>query len=375
VLSAFGQVRWHPSDKIEIAAGVRYTDEKRHDDASSITSYFSASTPTPILQPDLRSKNWSPELTVTFTPTDDLTIFGALKQGYKSGSYIMTVPAAANSDNSFGDERVRGGEIGVKARLADRSLQVNGAFYYYKYADLQVGANEQAAGGLPVIRTINAAGSKVYGVDFDMTYNPPSIPGLTARLAVNWNHARFTSFAGAPCYGGQRIADGCNQAPLNPAPPITNTTKQFQGQDLAGAPLPKAADWTMTGGIDYEMPVGNSMRLDLGLNAQYSSKFLRGLGRFDGLPGLTQPAYTKINANVSFGPDDDAWRFSVIGNNLTDKFIAGNCTTFSAATGQIIAPPLSGAVDRNATGLDELACIPERGREVFVRLAVKFGGL
>ncbi len=375
--SAFGQLRWKPVETLEIAGGVRYTDEKRHDDASAISSYFSGTTPTTILQPDLRSKNWSPELTITYTPTDDLTIFGALKQGYKSGSYIMTVPATPNSDNSFGDERVRGGEVGVKTRLAGRTLAINTAFYYYKYSDLQVGANEQAQGGLPIIRTINAASSKVYGVDFDATYNPASVPGLSANLAVNWNHARFTSFAGAPCYGGQRISDGCslNPLPLAPGTVITPTTKQFAGQDLSGAPLPKAAEWTVTGGVDYEMPVGDSMRLDLGVNAQYSSKFLRGLGRFNGLPGLTQPAYTKINANVSFGPDDEGWRIAVIGNNLTDKFTAGNCTTFSAATGQVIAPPVSGAQARNATGLDELACIPDRGREVFVRLSVKFGGL
>jgi iron complex outermembrane receptor protein len=122
------------------------------------------------------------------------------------------------------------------------------------------------------------------------------------------------------------------------------------------------------------MPVGDDLQLELGLNAQYSSKFLRGLGRFDGVPGITQPAYTKINANIGFGPADEAWQFSVIGNNLTDKFTAGNCTTFSASTGQVLLPTLGGAVARNAAGLDELACIPERGREVFVRFSVKFNG-
>jgi iron complex outermembrane receptor protein len=376
VLSGFGQLRWHPSEKIELAGGVRYTDEKRHDDASSITSFASATTPTPILRPDLRSKNWSPEFTVTYTPNDDLTIFGALKQGYKSGSYVMTLAAVPNRDNSFGDERVRGGEIGVKSRFADRTLNINGAFYYYRYSDLQVGANEQAANGIPVVRTINAASSKVYGVDFDMSYAPPSLTGLTARLAVNWNRARFTGFGNAPCYGGQRIADGCDRDPLPLAPGtvITPTTKRFAGQDLSGAPLPKAAEWTLTGGVDYALPIGQAMRLDLGVNALYSSKFLRGLGRFDGIPGLTQPGYAKINANVSFGPDDDSWRLTLIGNNLTNKYVSANCTTYSAATGQVLLPTVSGAQNRNAAGTDELACISERGREVFLRLSAKFGG-
>ncbi len=379
-LSAFGQLRWRPVETLEIAAGVRYTDEKRHDDAFRATSFFATPTPISIANPDLRSKNWSPELTLTYTPTDDLTIFGALKQGYKSGSFIMTVPPEAGKDNSFGDERVRGGEVGVKARLFDRALNVNAAFYYYKYADLQVGANEVATGGLPVIRTINAGSSKVYGIDFDMTYRPPSVEGLTARLAVNWNRARFTKFDNAPCSGGQTVAEGCNLLPTEVTDPAAIAAGQFtvepgtgrrvryNAQDLGGLPLPKAADWTLTGGFDYDMPVGGDMRLGLGVNGQYSSKFLKNLGR---RADFYQPAFVKLNANVSIGADSDAWQVALIGNNLTNKFTAGNCTQFSGATGQIFAPPVSGTPVRNATGVDELACIPDPGRQVFLRLTLR----
>ncbi len=360
-LSAFGQLRWKPVEVLEIAGGVRYTDEKRRDDAASATSYFSALTPITIANPRLRSKNWSPELTVTYTATDDLTVFGALKQGYKSGSFIMTVPAAPGADNSFGDERVRGGEVGIKARMFDRAFSVESAFYYYKYDNLQVGANEVAVGGLPVIRTINAGKSTVYGVDLEMTYRPPTIEGLSARLAVNWNHARFTEFANAPCAGGQTIADGCNRV-LNPL------TGRFQAQDLAGLPLPKAADWTLNGGVDYDTPVGHGLKLGLGVNAQYSSKFLKNLGRRD---DFFQPAFAKLNANISLAAEDDAWELALIGNNLNNKYTAGNCTQFSGATGQVIAPPISGAATRNASGVDELACIPDPGRQVFLRLTLR----
>jgi iron complex outermembrane receptor protein len=371
VWSAFGQLRWKPVETLEIAGGVRYTDEKRHNDAASATSYFSRLTPITIANPNLHSKNWSPELTVTYTPTDDLTIFGALKQGYKSGSFIMTVPATPGADNSFKDERVRGGEVGVKARMLDRSLSLDTAFYYYKYDNLQVGANEVAQGGLPVIRTINAGKSKVYGIDLDLTYRPPTIEGLTARLSVNWNHARFTKFDGAPCSGGQRIQDGCDQVPvpLAPGTVITPTTKLFNGQDLAGVPLPKAADWTLNGGLDYDTSLGNSLKLGLGANVQYSSKFLKNLGR--NRDDFFQPAFAKLNANVRVGAANDAWEVALIGNNLTDKYTAGNCTQFSGATGQILAPPVSGAAARNASGVDELACIPDPGRQVFLRLTLR----
>jgi len=379
-ISAFGQLRWNPVETVEIAAGVRYTDEKRHDDTFLATSYHSPLEPISVLNPNLRSKNWSPELTITYTPTDDLTIFGALKQGYKSGSFIMTVPPEPGEDNSFGDERVRGGEIGVKARLADRALNVNAAFYYYKYDDLQVGANEVAQGGLPVIRTINAGSSKVYGIDFEASYRPPSIEGLSARLAVNWNHARFTKFDNAPCSGGQTVSEGCNLLPTEVTDPDaiaagefvlepgTGRPVKYNAQSLGGLPLPKAADWTIVAGLDYEMPVGNGLRMNFGVNGQYSSKFLKNLGRRN---DFFQPAFAKLNANLGISAESGAWEVALIGNNLTNKFTAGNCTQFSGATGQIFAPPLTGTNIRNASGVDELACIPDPGRQVFLRLTLR----
>lgn len=379
-LSGFGQLRWKPVETLEIAGGVRYTDEKRHDDAASATSFSSPLTPITIANPTLRSKNWSPELTVTYTPTDDLTIFGALKQGYKSGSFIMTVPATPGADNSFGDEKVQGGEFGVKARLLDRALNMSTAFYYYTYDDLQVGANEVAQNGLPVIRTINAGSSKVYGIDFEANYRPPSIEGLSARLAVNWNHARFTKFDTAPCAGGQTVAEGCNLLPTevtNPAAiaggffvtePGTGRRVRYNAQNLRGLPLPKAADWSVNAGFDYERPVGDSLRLGFGANGQYSSKFLKNLGR---RADFFQPSFVKLNANINIGAENDAWQLALIGQNPTNKFTAGNCTQFSGATGQIFAPPVSGVNTRNASGVDELACIPDPGRQIFLRLTLR----
>jgi iron complex outermembrane receptor protein len=379
-ISAFGQLRWKPVETIEFAGGVRYTDEKRHNDASTVQTMYGAPTAIDIAKPDLHSKNWSPEFTVTYTPTDDLTIFAALKQGYKSGSFVMTLPPTEGEDNSFGDERVRGGEAGIKARLFDRAVQLSTAFYYYKYDDLQVGANEVAQGGLPISRTINAGKSKVYGVDFEATYNPPQVDGLTARLAVNWNHARFTEFNNAPCSGGQLIDEGCNLLPTEVTDPDqiaggffviepgTGRRIKYNAQNLAGVRLPKAADWTLNGGLDYEMAAGDDMRVQFGVNGQYSTKFLKNLGRRE---DFFQPSFFKLNANVSLAAENDAWELALIGNNLTNKFTAGNCTQFSGATGQILLAPTTGVDTRNAAGVDELACIADPGREVFLRLTLR----
>jgi iron complex outermembrane recepter protein len=357
--SFFGQGRWKPVSRLELALGARWTDEKRHDNAYSLTSIDAAPVPTAIARPDLNSDNWSPELTITYTATEDLTAFFALKQGFKSGSYIITVPANPGQDNSFGDERVRGGEIGIKSRLLSHALSVNAAFYDYKYKGLQVGANEVASDGIPVERTINAASAKVYGVDFDMAYRPPQLQGLSARLGVNWNHARFDSFENAQCSGGETIADGCNRL-LNPV------TGNFSAQDLSGLPLPKAADWQLDGGIDYQVALGHAMHLNIGPTGEYTTRYLTDLGnRSD----YYQPAFFKLGANITLQSDDETWSVALIGTNLTDRYTSGNCVNFSAATGSVLLPPLTGAATRNIAGVDELGCTVELGRQVFIRLS------
>ncbi len=94
--------------------------------------------------------------------SDDITVMARNRQ--ESALKVPVVETGA--DNSFGDERFCGGEAGLKARLFVRALSLDTAFCYYKYNDLQVGANEVSSGELPILRTINAAASNVFGIDF-----------------------------------------------------------------------------------------------------------------------------------------------------------------------------------------------------------------
>ncbi len=364
--SLFGQLRWKPFEKLEIAGGARWSDEKRHDDASSLTSLYATPVPTPLANPNVNSKKVSPEVTLTYTATDDLTVFGDFKEGYKSGSFIITIPAAlpvngVPQDNSFGDEKIVGGEFGIKSRLADRAINLNLAGYYYKYTGLQVGANTIAQNDIPTIQTINAGAAKIYGVDFDMSYRPPQVEGLTMRLAANWNHARFTQFNNAECSGGETIADGCN-LDLNPS------TGFYQAQNLAGLPLPKAPDWQLNAGVNYEMPIGHGWRVNFGATGDYSSKFLNDLGN---RPDMYQTAFFKLGANITAKSEDGMYELSLIGNNLTDKYTAGNCVNFSAATGSVLLAPETGGPGRNLANVDDLGCSVDPGRQVYLRLTIR----
>lgn len=250
----------------------------------------------------------------------------------------------------------------MKSRLADRQSFTNLAFYYYNYKGLQVGVNEVAAGGLSILRTVNGGAAKVYGVDFDFTYCPAAIEGLSINGAINWNHARFTDFPEARFWGGQTIALGCNTN-------FNIVSGSYPGQDLSGTPLPRAPSWQLTAGASYEVPVNDKLKLNLSADGQYSTKYLANIGL--NRPDYYQKAFGRINATIALSDVDDRWEVALIGNNLTDKITTGSCTNLNYSGGQILPGSTSGTAVAGPAGRDELICTYGRGRELWVRLTFR----
>lgn len=367
--SLFGQLLYKLADDLELGVGARWTDETRRH--RQITEFPPLGV-VPLAVPKISSSNVSPEVSLTYTPTDDFTVFASFRQAYKSGSFITSGLHNPGEDASFHDERVRGGELGIKSVLADGQLNVNLAGYYYKYKGLQVGSNEISEAGNIIIYTRNAAGAKSYGVDFDMRYQPADIEGLSVTGAASWNKSTFTSFTNAPCWGGQTFAQGCN---LDPNPLANGGRGGYASQDLSGHPLVRAPRWALNGNIDYQLPMANGMTVALGVGGQYSSKFLTNLaGRSD----MWQKGFFKASANIALRGEDDRWEIALIGNNLTNKVITGNCTNgnYTDSTGRL-APSVTGRGDAvyptipNPSGVEELTCSPDPGRSVQLRVSFK----
>ena len=357
--SVFGQVRYKVIPRLEIAAGLRWTHETRSDTPYNLAS--GAPVLVHLAVPEIKSDNLSPELTLTYRPTDTMTLFGSLKKGFKSGSFTITTPVFDGTNNSFGDEKVQGGEVGAKTRFFDRQLAMNLALYDYRYTGLQVGANSIAQGGLPVETTVNAGSALVYGVDFDVAYRPQQVEGLDLHAATEWNHARFKTLNNVPCWGGQTVAAGCNELP-------SPTTGLNTSQNLAGLPLIRAPDWQVNFGFDYERPIGNDLTLEISSDNQYSSKYLTDLGlRSD----FYQPSFIKADVALTLKGPKDRWEFSVIGKNLNDALTTGNCVNLNAANGQVLGGQITGGTGRGPAGVDELTCFIDRGREVWIRLTLK----
>jgi iron complex outermembrane receptor protein len=323
--------------------------------------------PTIVPTPQLHSKNYAPEVTLTYRPTDDLTLFGAWKRGFKSGSFSIATPAVTGVDNSFGDEKVHGEEVGLKSRLLDRQLTVNVAAYLYDYDGLQVGVISQPRNGVPIIQTLNAANARTYGVDFDAAYHPSAVAGLGLTAALNWNHARYLKFNNAPCWGGQVIAAGCNQSFI-PDPVIPNKG-HYTAQDLSGTPLVRAPQWQANLGFDYSMPIMSHYTLVFSNSNELSSRFVTypSVGRPNN--DNYQSAFAKIDVSLAVRAPSDRWELALIGKDINDKITAGNCVSSPLLT--TVVPNPSGSATPSPFGIDPAGCFVDPGREVWLRLTVR----
>lgn len=357
--SLFGQAIWKISDLVEVSGGARWTDETRnHRETNEFTGL-----PVKLLVPRIHSSNVSPEVTVSFKPRTDLNLFASYRQGFKSGSFNTIVFVDDKTRADFSDEQVKGFEAGLKGLFFDRTLSFNLAAYRYEYSDMQVGANDKDPSGLPLLRTVNAASARVQGVEIEASYSPPALSGLTVRGGLNYNHARFKTFNNAPCANGQTIAEGCNQF-LNPL------TGRFTSQDLSGRPLVRAPDWTGTLGFDYETEVGGGKMLAIAGNGSYSSRYYTNLTL---LPAFRQNGFVKLGSSVALRGRDRAWEIAAIGNNLTNRIVASSCSNANTQNGSIFGGQITGSTTKGAAANDESACVPQRGREVWLRLSLRLG--
>ena len=350
-LSAYGQLTWTLLPELEATGGVRYIHETK--DSYLVQPYVNAALQ--FLFPQGRTiygdqtfDDWSPEFTVAWKPTPDVTVYGAYKTAYKSGGFSNSGFVSAStvpSDVAFQPEKARGFEGGVKTTLFDRQLRLNLGLYSYKYVNLQVDFfNAQTFAFI----TTNAGSARTRGVELEFEFAPRGAPGLDVHGTLNYNKARYIDFI-APCYGGQSIAQGCD-----------TTFQGAPGQDLSGAPTAVAPEWTGSLGLSYEAALSDETGLGFSVDTRYSDSYLAsGFAH----PLSRQPSYLSIDGTIRATFQDERFELALIGKNLTNRFIVG---------GAIDAPNTgAGTGTATATMADQIgfANLP---RTVQLRATVRF---
>jgi iron complex outermembrane receptor protein len=364
--SVFGQLRYMLTPQVELDVGARWSDETRKDKPESLLT--GTPVPTPIAVPRIHTNNVKPEVTMTYRPEDTLTLFASYRTGYKSGSLNISTSAAPGQNNAYNDEDVKGGEVGVKSRLLNRTLAIDLAAYDYHYTGLQVTTVIPGPGLIAVARTLNAGRARSYGVELDTAYNPPEIEGLRLRASINWNEAKFQDLQNVPCWGGQTVADGCNQAQSASARDPVTGQLLYTAQNLSGIPLLNAPKWAGSFGFEYSRPVGGDMTVTISNNNYFSGSYLTALGnRAD----FFQGSWIKADLGVALKGPRDRWEVSVSGKNIFDKLTAATCSSANLQGGLLLGGQVTGGTSRGAAGVDELVCFVDPGREVWLTVTFR----
>src|SRR4029450_6254406 len=83
-----------------------------------------------------------------------------------------------------------------------------------------------------------------------------------------------------------------------------------------GTELIRAPEWNVSGGVAYDMPLGDRLTLGFTLDANYTSDFLTDASS---TPQSRNPSFTLIDATIRLGTVDETWEVALIGRNLSDE--------------------------------------------------------
>lgn len=327
--SAFGEATLAFTEQLELSGGVRYTKEKKDSRLGhafvqpTLVTRFAAAPAGTFFEDKLSDDNWSPEATLSYKPRPNLNLFVSYKTGYKSGGMSLTstllgynqARAAADPSYlanyingfSFGPEKVKGFEGGLKAELLGNDLFLGLTAYSYDYSDLQVTSFDAATLSFNIN---NAAKAKVRGVEFEFRYKSGSF--LSIFGGANYNDATFDEYISA-CYRDQTVAQGCTTYPGVDG--IAGNSDDFKGFDRSGARLTRAPKWTATLGAQAEAPISDAMTLRFGPNFRYSSSYSP---IETGDPRGDNGDYLLFDAAAALVFGDGRYEVSLIGRNLSN---------------------------------------------------------
>ncbi|QKR98383.1 TonB-dependent receptor [Sphingomonas sp. CL5.1] len=342
--SFFAQAMINITPTLELSGGGRYSHEKK-----GYRLYDAAGNRRATASNGKSWDNFSPEVTLTYRPSHDLTIYGAYKTGFLSGGFAVS-SGDLTLDRSFNQQTVHGFEGGIKVRSPDGRLRGSLIGYHYTHPGLQVTANIiDPVRGVDQ-RIVNAGKATNKGFELEGSFQ--ATEQLSLHAAFAYNHGRYNRLI-TTCYSGQSIAMGCN---LNP-----NAAGVFTAQDLSGQQMVRAPDVVAQGGISYTVPLGsNGDTLNLSADGNYSSSYFAAPSN---KPQSRQGAYATLDLGAMYTNEGKGFSIGVLGRNLTNKYYFSRAID-STFTG-------SGTGTATVTPSDTIASV-SRGRQVMVRFSAKF---
>jgi iron complex outermembrane receptor protein len=296
--AVFGHAEWPVAESLNLITGLRYTwDEKEFRGGTTDLNPLGTSC---ILAPDcnpgfsgpfaltstdarISDTDLSGKIGLDYKPGDDWLLYGSVSKGVKSGGFFGGITFTDAALAPFDPEELIAYEVGFKGRLADDTLQLNGAVFYYDYQDIQTFI-QVSSNGLTVLKLDNVDSAKIRGFDLDILWRPT--PGLDLQAGLGYCDTELGAFSSAT------------------------------GPQPAGNELPNAPELTFNGAVAYEWPLSDAYLMSVAFDTSYNDSVFKEAVNFG---YLAADDYWLAGARLALAATDRHWELAAWGRNLGNE--------------------------------------------------------
>lgn len=317
-LSAYGEAKFHATDRLVLEAGLRFNWERHSTDET--LSYLSAAgdhrttvtdasqvpaelailfgQPQSVAWQASAARNWNqllPHAGVTWEFRPDVRAYASITESVKSGGYDFRAnsPAAPlQATIPYDPERVTTYEVGLKTKPA-HGARLNGDLFWNQFSNIQISAYDPLTA---LSHRFNAGRGHSAGVEGEANLR------LTSRWSfdatASYLHSLLDHYSGT--YAQVLLANG----------DILPTAA------YSGASLPNAPKFQAEVSTRYHLPLGSIGSVDVGADMSYqSSTYLTSAASAYN----RMPSETFVNASIGWTNADSRWSVTVFARNLLDR--------------------------------------------------------
>ncbi len=336
--SEFIGVDWDLTEGLTASAEFRHTNQRKDQlvirntgcpgNLTVNTASCNGALPTPYLYPNgpnpvagsFNFNNYRGTLKYVIAP--GINTYASVANGTKAGGFNQRAVAAADGsqpDLEFQPETNVTYEIGLKNSLLDNHLQLNLAIYHIDTKSIQISGPSSVPTN-PGLVTKNFG--SVHTTGFELEGAAKVATGVKLSAGVSYANPKFGSDAydygaGTACLSipqcAARVIVAAPGTALNPALPPPNgvNTTNKNVLSLAGLHLPRTPRLQLTGGLDLDGAISDTMRWNATANFRFEDKQYA----FNNNISTYGP---RTIVNIRVGIETDSYTLSAFCNNLTN---------------------------------------------------------
>jgi outer membrane receptor protein involved in Fe transport len=287
----FGQVSYQLNDMLKVTGGLRYTDDQKD---------FFVRSGAPLQPVSVGDDQFDWDIALFADVSDDASVYAKVANSFRGPTIqgrdvaFFAAPSVAQSEN------ITSYEVGFKTELADRTVRLNGAVFYYTVEDPQFTA---VGGAANLVQLINANKGEAYGFELDSAFQ--ITPNFLVTLGVAYNNTEIQD-------NGLAVGICAQCTVTDPTVVIGGNTRAL----IDGNPFPNAPEWSGDFTARYGIPVGDSGEFFIFTDwtylgetnfLLYSSEEFNAGSRIEG--GL----------RIGYAGGNGEWELAAFARNITDE--------------------------------------------------------